>query len=274
MKIFNAEGKTGGKIDLENNTFIIPIKIDSSDRLDNLSITIDFLSKNFNTNIILLEADEEPKIKEKINQNITYIFYQTKDIFFHRTKFLNIMLNLVKTKCVVNYDVDVLLPINSYKKAYDSIINDEADLVYPFHYGNLQHEISMNGKKAFKENYCFDDLKEKDFSIKNYLSEFGHCQFFNKEEYIANGMENEYFISYGPEDKERFERFNKLDKKIKFIENSPVYHLEHYRGEDSSEKNFYFNQNWNLYQYLKNLNPRQTKEFYDKAEYREKYKNN
>lgn len=274
MKISSAKHKTGGRINLEDNTFIIPIKIDSPDRLENLFITINFLTKNFNTNILVLEADKEAKIKNNLKDNINYIFYETNEDFFHRTKFLNIMIDLVRTKSIVNYDIDVLLPVRSYELAYKLIIDNEADLVYPFHYGNLQHEISINGKNNFKKNFLFEDLKENDFSIKNYLSEFGHCQFFNREQYITNGMENEYFISYGPEDKERFERFSKLNKKIKFINDAPVYHLQHFRGEDSSEKNFYFNQNWNLYQYLKTLTPTETKEFYDKAEYRKKYKNN
>jgi len=274
MIITKSENMTNGEVDLKNNTFIIPIKIDSQDRLENFSITFDFLNKNFKTNIIILEADTEPKIKEKINKNVTYIFYPTEENFFHRTKYLNIMLNLSKTKCVCNYDIDVLLPQKSYIIAYDMIINKNIDLVYPFHYGNLQHEINRSGKIVFKNKYKFEDLKDENFSLKNYLSEFGHCQFFNREAYILNGMENEYFISYGPEDKERYERFNKLGKTIKFIDGYPVYHLEHYRGQDSSEKNFYFHQNWSLYQYLKSLTSDETKEFYAKIEYRKKYQNN
>lgn len=263
------------KIDLKEATFIIPLKIESKDRLENFKITIEFLSSNFDTNIFILESDETSKINTMINSNINYIFNKSSDSFFHRTRFLNIMLAQVKTKCVINYDIDVLLPINVYKFAYDLIINDSADLVYPFHYGKMQHEINASGKDEIKKNnYSFDLLQDQNFSIKNHLSEVGHCQFFNTKCYIENGMENEYFISYGPEDKERFERFHRFGKKIHFIKNSPVYHLQHFRGEDSSEKNLYFNQNWNMYQYLRSLDLKQTKEFYDKAEYREKYKNN
>ena len=263
------------KIDLKQATFIIPLKIESKDRLENFKITMEFLSSNFDTNIFILESDETSKINTMINSNINYIFNKSSDSFFHRTRFLNAMLAQVETKCVINYDIDVLLPINAYKFAYDLIINDSADLVYPFHYGKMQHEINASGKEEIKKNnYSFDLLQDQNFSIKNHLSEVGHCQFFNTKCYIENGMENEYFISYGPEDKERFERFDRLGKKIHFIKNSPVYHLQHFRGEDSSEKNLYFNQNWNMYQYLRSLDLKQTKEFYDKAEYRQKYKNN
>lgn len=264
------------KIDLSESTFIIPLKIDSEDRINNLLITTDYILRNFKTNIIILEADIKPKAKDLLDKSIDYIFYDMKEASmpFHRTKFLNIMLSRSNTKCVINYDIDAILPLEAYKLAHDLIINDQADLVYPFEYGKMQHEINNEGKVNFKKNYLLQDLIETDFSIKNHLSEVGHCQFFNRQAYIDNGMENEYFISYGPEDKERFERFLKLKKRIHFIKGSPVYHLQHYRGQDSSEKNIYFHQNWALYKYLYDLKGEQIKEYYAAVEYKQKYNNN
>lgn len=263
------------KIDLSNSTFIIPLKIDSEDRIDNLQITTNYILNNFKTNLMILEADTEPKAKNLIDKSIDYIFYETKekDGPFHRTKFLNIMLNKAKTKCVINYDIDAILPLPAYKFAYDLILNNEADLVYPFEYGKMQHEINNQGKIKFQKDFSLEGLTDSDFSIKNHLSEVGHCQFFDRQVYIDNGMENEYFISYGPEDKERFERFLKFKKKIHFIKGSPVYHLQHYRGNDSSERNSYFYQNWSLYKYLRSLGSEETKEYYANAEYKQKYSN-
>ena len=48
------------RIDLSQATFIIPIRIESPDRLRNVVTTTAFLMENFDTNIIIKEVDEEP----------------------------------------------------------------------------------------------------------------------------------------------------------------------------------------------------------------------
>ena len=47
------------KIDLSEATFIIPIRIESQDRLRNVITTTAFLIDNFDTNIIIKEVDSE-----------------------------------------------------------------------------------------------------------------------------------------------------------------------------------------------------------------------
>ena len=47
------------KIDLSHATFIIPIRIESPDRLRNVITTTAFLLENFDTNIIIKEVDSE-----------------------------------------------------------------------------------------------------------------------------------------------------------------------------------------------------------------------
>ena len=47
------------KINLKNATFIIPIRIESSDRLRNVITSTAFLLENFDTNIIIKEVDSE-----------------------------------------------------------------------------------------------------------------------------------------------------------------------------------------------------------------------
>ena len=45
------------KIDFSDVTFLIPVRVDSVIRIENLMATIRFLQRNFHTNIIVLEAD-------------------------------------------------------------------------------------------------------------------------------------------------------------------------------------------------------------------------
>ena len=46
------------KTDLTDVTFLIPLRIDSIDRLENLLEVISFIDKHFDTNIHLLESSE------------------------------------------------------------------------------------------------------------------------------------------------------------------------------------------------------------------------
>jgi hypothetical protein len=53
------------KIDLKDVTFVIPVRIDCIERLENIFLIIDYLYSLFDTNIIVLESDKK-------NSNIIY----------------------------------------------------------------------------------------------------------------------------------------------------------------------------------------------------------
>ena len=55
-------------------------------------------------------------------------------------------------------------------------------------------------------------------------------------------MENEYFLSWGYEDNERFARFKKLDYKVGRLP-GPLYHMWHERGTDSNFSNPFIKNN-------------------------------
>ena len=87
-------------IDLKDTTFIIPVKIESDDRLRNVITVCCFLLENFDTKVILKEVDTEsifkdsalPQIKEFIGDtsNISYYFEkESNNSFFHKTRYFN-----------------------------------------------------------------------------------------------------------------------------------------------------------------------------------------
>ena len=47
------------KHDLKNVTFIIPLQIETDDRLRNIILTTSFLLNTFDTNVIIKEIDED-----------------------------------------------------------------------------------------------------------------------------------------------------------------------------------------------------------------------
>ena len=136
------------KHDLKNATFIMPLRIESEDRLRNIVISLAYLLKNFDTNVIIQEVDVDskfqkyaaPQLENLIDDmsSITLIYEKNDDPIFHRTRILNDMLMEAKTDVVVNYDTDVIFPPSSYLIAYDKITKLGYDLVYPYGQGGWQ----------------------------------------------------------------------------------------------------------------------------------------
>lgn len=272
------------KVDLSNCTFIIPVKIDSDDRMRNIITVLCFLLKRFNTNVILKEVDSKPIIKENVIpqikeflepselKNLLYLFEESNNSEFHRMKILNEMLEYVKTDVVVNYDSDVLLNVSAYVKSVDMILNENYDIVYPYGFGDYQKQIYANDELVSDFlNLDFDFfILEKNQKI--YMSQYGHVQFFNTRSYIEGGMENENFISWSPEDKERYFRFVTLGYKVGRLQDEYVYHLEHYRGQNSWFTNPYISQNNQIWEKIQSLNKFELENYYKSQQYLKKYK--
>jgi hypothetical protein len=271
-------------VDLSNATFIIPLRIESADRMRNVITLLCFLFGNFDTNLIIKEVDSEPvfeenvlpQIKEFIGKdiNLTHVFEKSDDPVFYRMHILNEMLAMSKTDVVINYDCDVLMPVKTYVNAYESILNGTYDVVYPYGNGSFQKQVHVTDEivSDFLNNDF--DLSILDKSSQVSSSDFGWVQFFNRSVYIEGGMENENFRGSSPEDKERFFRFTTLEYKVGRIDNW-IYHLEHSRGSNSWPEsirgNPYMAQNFEVWNHLQTLNKQKLKEYYSNQDYLKKY---
>ena len=269
------------RIDLSQATFIIPVRIESPDRLRNVVTTTAFLMENFDTNIIIKEVDAEPVFQRdaiplleeildfNIWQNFNYIFEKSEDPLFHRQRILNEMIEESDTEIVVNYDCDVILPKESYELAYKGIMDGVYDVVYPYGSGMYQKQVHATDVtvSSFLETGDYEFLNAVS---KDHTSDFGWAQFFKRQVYIEGGMENENFKAYAPEDKERYYRFNMLGYSVGRIENY-VYHLEHARGENSWFNNPHMGGNQNEWEKINGMSKEQLMQYYSEQEYRKKY---
>ena len=270
------------KHDLSQATFIIPVRIESPDRLRNVVTTTAFLMENFNTNIIIKEVDKEsvfhrdalPILENILDEgtvftNFNFIFEQSDDPLFHRQRILNEMVMESDTGIVVNYDCDVILPRDSYLLAYTMIMNNIADVVYPYGQGEFQKQVDRNDDVVsnFLET---GDYSHLDSASKVHTSDFGWAQFFKKSVYIEGGLENENFKAYAPEDKERHYRFKKMGYRVERIDGW-VYHLEHLRGENSWFTNPHMRSNMDEWGKIQSMTREQLKEYYSQQDYLKKY---
>jgi len=269
------------KTDLNKATFIIPVRIESQDRLRNVITSLCFLLQKFDTNIILKEVDEKsvyqelvvPQIEDFLGDDmkrINHIFEQSEEPLFHRQKILNEMIVASQTEIVVNYDCDVILPVDSYIKAYNFILDGTYDVVYPYGQGHYQKQVNATDEviSDFISNDC--DFSVLDSNSNQHTSDYGWAQFFRTKTYIEGGMENENFRAYAPEDLERFYRFTTLGYNVGRIDDT-VYHLEHARGENSWFSNPHMDSNTKEWEKIKQMTKEQLVEYYSKQDYLKKY---
>lgn len=239
------------RIDLKNTTFTIPVHYDHQDRNQNLVLNVCMLLKYFDTNIIIGEQGSD-KFKY-FEEWCKYVKFEDKE--FHRTKMLNVMARMAETPIVVNYDADVFLPPMQVIKSVLDILNGK-DMVYP--YDGRFARVARSEIKKIENSLDIGIVGVIDWpgTGAGDLPSVGGCLFVNKKAFFEAGGENEKFISYGPEDAERYERFVKAGFKVGRVK-GVIYHLDHYRGPNSLTYHKYFKANEDEFNRIKVMNKEQ-----------------
>jgi len=222
------------KFDLKDTTFIIPVRIDSMIRLENLLLTVDNLESNFNTNIIVIEASyyNNGLLKKLLSNNITCLFVEDKDPIFHRTKHLNTVSQEVNTDITGIWDADIILECYQIIEAVQQLRNKNCDVAYPYdglfldtseiirnHY-LLNRDIYFLKKNTLKMNLMYSSVKEG--------NSVGGAFLISTEKYKLSGLENEAFYGWGVEDGERFQRWTIMNFSF-FRSQGALFHLSHPR---------------------------------------------
>ena len=244
---------------MKDLTFLLPCRIESEDRLRNVVTSVTYILKNYpESKVIVKEVSNHPTFKFRAipeirkyadTSNLTYLYEETQEPLFCKSKALNDLIVASNTKVVANYDADCILPLDSYHQAYDAIIKDQADVVYPYGCGVYQWRAEYN-QDIYEEfvNQLDVSVLDKKKTLSN--STIGWTQFINRQKYIESYMMNENFVSWGCEDDEFYYRMSVLGNRTGRID-SYVYHLEHSRTYNSWFSNPNFNNNWILWNTIK-----------------------
>ena len=275
------------RFDLTKTTFIIPLRIETDDRMRNIVTTLIYLTRNFDTKVIVKEVDKEsvyerevlPLLEQALEPDmlasIHHIFEKSDEFTFHRTKILNDMLWMVDTPVVANYDSDIILPLESYINATNMIakgwVHPDAEggepvkIIYPYGYGDYQWQCHVGDNEV--TNFINSGFNFEYFNghMRQWDAKYGFCQFFDTDEYKKLGGENENFIAYGYEDDERHFRFNLLSSVGRIHEY--VYHLEHGRTKNSWFNNPYCEDNKKLWETLKVKGKKSLLKYYQEIDY-------
>lgn len=245
------------KIDLMDCTFTIPVSYDHTDREENLKLCLKSLGRDFVTNVLIQEQSGRLMKFEGFRgfKNVVAVLH-FKDQKFHRTKMLNQMARHAQTELVANWDADVLTPPMQILLSAIALREDK-QMVFPYD-GRFARIPRKPWMKRINETdigvvgkTLFAGMTEGFISV-------GGAVMFRRKDFLAYGGENEKFISYGAEDCERVERFGKLGFKTDRIK-GPLFHIDHYVGVNSCNKNPFFAANEREYKRICGMSKEQLK---------------
>jgi predicted glycosyltransferase involved in capsule biosynthesis len=157
-----------------------------------------------------------------------YIKFDGKE--FHRTMMLNLMANEANTEIIVNWDADVFISPWQILQAVKEVKTTACVYPYDGRFARVDRKAWFHKLEKHLDVGIFAGQSFKGTRPTDKLS-VGGAIVFNRELYFRYGGENEKFISYGPEDVERFLRFDLLSgvKRIQGV----LYHMDHFKGANS-----------------------------------------
>lgn len=216
---------------METISFVIPIRIDCTERLRNLRTVITNLQE-LNCHIYILEADQEQKVYLEPNEKVETIFVKDNDSVFYRTRYLNQLLKQAKTSIVGVWDADVIVPHTQIEQSVIALQQSESIFSSPYDGRFLMMD------PAWSEAYCLthnNQLLHNERGLKKLWEKpvWGGAFLVNRSAYLQCGGENEHFYGWGPEDIERVHRTEILGYPI-HRSKGILYHLWHPRGANSN----------------------------------------
>jgi predicted glycosyltransferase involved in capsule biosynthesis len=224
------------KYEINNLTFIIPIRIDSIIRVENILAVIRLI-RSIGAYIIIYEADKYnnhilKRLIPKYNK-LTYRFINDYDSIFFRTHYLNLMTKEVHTPFMAIWDADVIVAPQQIIQSVSALMNEEADISFPF------NGLFLDTGSVIREHYITNHNIRYMIRYQSYMNYLYSKNFVgggilvNKEKYINAGGENERFYGWGPEDLDRFRRWANKGYRIHRAD-GPMFHLTHPRDINGS----------------------------------------
>ena len=218
-------------------SFVIPIRIDSQERLRNLTAVVSWLEQT-QCAINILEADSKQQIPQELRNrtSINYTFVKDENPCFHRTKYINQLLSMANTELVAVWDADIITSLDNILIAVNQNIINKETITYPYNRKCIW--LSASESDDFcnsNELSTIENTKSSPIIGRPFC---GGAFIVNTERYLSIGGENVRFTGWGPEDAERMRRCRIMGHKVNWIDIGLAYHLAHPINSNSR----YFNQ--------------------------------
>ena len=221
------------RANLKDVTFVVPLRIDSTERKENIDTLIRYTFNHFETNFIVLEADPERRyFPETEPKGFRYEFIEDKNEVFHRTKCINRLISMSGVSIVTVWDADAISPPEQIIDVVGKIRSDKAVLGFP--YDGRFYSCDKINSEVFKRLLNIEILLGRTpvMNLMHGYHSVGGAFIVHKNKYLEAGGENENFYGWGPEDTERVKRLEIIGKPIYYSQGT-LFHLWHPMGKNS-----------------------------------------
>ncbi len=223
------------KYDLSDCSIVIPVHIDSTERLEHVNFLYSYFNRYFiNHQLIVIEQGIEPKTQFPLH--VKREFLKSNETF-STAEVSNIGASVVKTPFFCKCDADALIHPKAIFDAFERLKN-RASTSFVLPYNGVSFTIQNPLRKEIIQSFDFDrfpfvkkgkgDDLCKGMDIKN-DSSTGLIHHFRTAVFKALGGYNEEFIGWGYEDDEIAARFSKLGHPKENLEEYNAFHLDHPR---------------------------------------------
>lgn len=218
------------KTNFSDVTFLIPIRVDSIIRLENILASIKYLLAHFDTNIIVLEANKYNNhiLKNLLPSEVKYIFVEDWDPIFHRTKYINTLFSTSSTSIISIWDADIIIPKQQLVESINALRSEKYEVSFP--YDGSFFDIPEILRDIYIESQDIRILEKNlnKLSLPYGNSMGGGALFITSKAFIKSGKEDERFYGWGPEDWNRVEKWKILGYNT-YRPKGPLFHLSHPR---------------------------------------------
>jgi hypothetical protein len=218
---------------MDDVTFTIPVRIDSPDRLANLLAVVRLLHATYPSRIIV-GAEQTDQLRAMLPKAVDVVEVPNHESLpFHHTRATNTLAHCATTPVLVHIETDIVIPSQQMRAAVEAVLSDEADHVLPYDYAV---DVRRDERSAFARGTV--TAAQADGRTRWSWPVIGGCVVWRRATFLRVGMENEHLIAWGLDDDERMARGELLGARHLRVP-GPLFHLEHERGPDSSERPLY-----------------------------------
>ncbi len=218
---------------MKDLTFLIKIRVDSQIREQNIDSILKFINDNFETSVIVLEADYEQRYSPKHEGNSTvFLFKKDANPIFRLSYWNNQLIEMAKTPYVSIWDADAVCIPEQVVDAVNKLRANTAVMSFPF--DGRYYSCDRRSSLLFKETGCVDILEflRPSLPLMHGYHSVGGAFLANKEFFMEAGGDNENIYGWGLEDAERVKRMEVLGYPVCRTKGA-MYHLWHPRGKNS-----------------------------------------
>ena len=217
-------------------SILLPVRIDNEERLANLKAVLNWIVA-LDCPVLVLEASATPQLAEwfQTHSRVEYYYVHDDSPVFHRTKYINRLLQQAVTRYVAVWDADIILPLHQVEQTLQLMERESLVMAYP--YSGIFSMLSAERSERFRKHLSLSAIPSAGITSLMGRRACGGVYFVNRSAYLALGGENERYDGWGPEDAERLRRMQIMGVKVAWLSEGKLYHLYHHRNPQQEGDN-------------------------------------